>query len=226
MNNTVDSKCAIMRAAFRQFEKKGYYQTGIRDIAVDANVSTGLVNHHFESKKKLATQVIAFFWSRADEWTEHHIDPKEDPVLYDAVATRWMNRQMMGEKYRRFYMDSLREDIFFDSLTRSTNSAVIAFRKKHFSVPDQDLVLLYGSILPYEVEKALILKKSEQMFQNISYEDIPFYICLTAFEKIVPEAEIKKADEQARAIVDAHVDELYRDITDEEILEFIAQRNI
>lgn len=226
MNNNIDNKCAIMRAAFRLFAQNGYCRTGIRDIAFDAKVSVGLVNHHFGSKKNLAIQLVSFFWRRADMWATKYVNPQKAPVLYDAVSTRGMNRQMMEWEYRAFYIESLHEDIFFDSLTRSTNDAVVSFRKERFSVPDPDLVLLYGRILPYEVEKTLILKKESGLFQNIAYDDIPFYICLTAFEKIIAKEEIVLADKQARIITDEHIGDLYRDITDDDILMFITQEKL
>lgn len=224
MNNNIENKCAILRAAIRLVEK-GYTQTGIRDIAVEAGVSTGLVNHHFESKKKLAMQVLTFFWERADNWADQYADAAKEPVLYDAIATRGMNIQMMNWRYRAFYIDSLRENIFFDALTSKSNSLVDQFRRKMLVAPDPDFATLYGSILPYEVEKALILKKEEGMFQATSYEDIPLYICITAFQKIVPQEEVVAADAKAREIVAEHGEELFCDITDEEIKDFIIRRS-
>lgn len=224
MNNNIENKCAILRAAIEQFVQNGYLQTGIRDIAVGAGVSTGLVNHHFESKKHLAMQVLMFFWTRTDNWGARLVDPTKDPVLYDAVATRGMNCQMMAARYRRFYMESLHENIFFDAVTRSTTNPVIEYRKRMFSGPDPDFVLLYGSVLPYEVEKTLILKKEEGLFQNVSYDEIPSYIFYTAFEKIHSREELEEVDRKARVIVAANIDKLHEDISDEEIRDFIIRK--
>ena len=55
MNSTISK---IMYSAWQQFEKFGYSKTTMRQISEGANVSPGLINHHFISKENIAAQVL------------------------------------------------------------------------------------------------------------------------------------------------------------------------
>lgn len=220
MSNLSISKAAIMQSAWRNFLKKGYYQAGIREIAADAGVSLGLVNHYFKSKKNLAAHIVTFLWNEARDWGLQYV-PQEDVVLLDAVVTRGMNRLMLSELLHDFYITSLQEDVFFDSLTAQTSRTLAPLHASGFrDVPDRDLIYLYTKILPYETEKALILKKEKGMFQNIPYEDIPYYVCLEALRRIVPPEEIRCADQQGREIVAAHFSELLNSPWEQDLAAF------
>ena len=215
------TRCRIIKAAINQFSENGYYKTGIRDIANEANVGLGLVNHYFVSKKMLASEVFAIMWKSTTAWTKTYVDVETDPVLYDAVATRAMNYTMLSSKFRSFYIDSLREDIFYQALSVRWVEKLDDFRKDKFNVSDPDLVHLYSRILPYELEKTIILQKQEGFYQNLPYEDIPFYIFLTAFERILPREEIENFDRKSREIVDEHFAEYTMEVAEEEIVEHL-----
>ncbi|MFO1032953.1 MAG: TetR family transcriptional regulator [Hyphomicrobiales bacterium] len=50
----------LIDATMRVLARKGYSQTTLSDVAVEAGVSHGLVNFHFESKEKLLTATLLF----------------------------------------------------------------------------------------------------------------------------------------------------------------------
>lgn len=210
MSSIKSSKAAIMLAALKVFSAKGYCEAGMRDIAAEAEVSLGLANHHFGSKKKLAAHIITFFWREVRSWGMQYASPTEEVVLLDAVVTRGVNRLMLSDRLRRFYIDSLQENVFFDSLSAQKGGPLEQLHMKSFQdVQDRDLIFLYTKILPYETEKALILKKEKEgMFQNIPYEDIPFYICTEALKRVVSADEIRAADSRGRELVAEHFPEL------------------
>ena len=47
----------ILQVAKKLFVEKGYFNTSMRDIAKTAQVSTGAVYHHFESKEEIAGEI-------------------------------------------------------------------------------------------------------------------------------------------------------------------------
>jgi len=58
----------IFEAALRSFNKSGYYQTSIEQIASEAGLSKGGIYHHFKSKKDL---VIQLFRNRVNSYFDY-----------------------------------------------------------------------------------------------------------------------------------------------------------
>jgi len=58
----------IFEAALRSFNKSGYYQTSIDQIATEAGLSKGGIYHHFKSKKDL---VIQLFRNRVNSYFDY-----------------------------------------------------------------------------------------------------------------------------------------------------------
>lgn len=222
MNSQQISMCEIMKTALKLFAQNGYTKTGIRQIADGAGVSLGLINHYFISKKNLGSQALGLFWNHVTKQAECYVDLEEDPLLFDAVVTRGLNQFMLGGTFRRFYLDSLTEDIFFDDLSTRPNRTLDLLRT-HYAFPqDRDLLLLYNRYVPYNIEKTLILKKEEGMFASIPYEDIPYHICLSALERFVPKEEISRADQAGREIVPRLLADLPEMPSEELIQSYIA----
>lgn len=51
------TKLVILNTAKKLFVEKGYFNTSIRDIAKEADLSTGAVYHHFGSKEEIASVI-------------------------------------------------------------------------------------------------------------------------------------------------------------------------
>ncbi len=49
----------ILETAKRLFVERGYFNTSMRDIALESGVSTGAVYHHFESKEEIAGEIYS-----------------------------------------------------------------------------------------------------------------------------------------------------------------------
>lgn len=106
----------ILEAARRVFEKKGFHNTKIEDIAKHANIAHGTVYRYFPSKAALATEIIGhlgasrFLESLKDNATLHN--PEK---LLEAVAKRYYGH--MGERIPLIRFN-LSEAIFHADLGR------------------------------------------------------------------------------------------------------------
>lgn len=56
----VETRNKLMNAAFAMYSKKGYYQTTVDEIAVEAGVSTGIAYRYFKNKKDLLLCTINY----------------------------------------------------------------------------------------------------------------------------------------------------------------------
>ena len=51
-------KSQIIDAAIKMFSEKGFYQTGMRDIAKEADVAIGTIYHHFQKKDNILIYIL------------------------------------------------------------------------------------------------------------------------------------------------------------------------
>ncbi len=190
----------IMKSALEAFAELGYTATGIRDIAQRAGVSLGLINHYFGSKRNLGAKALGLMWAHVTIAAQRLVTVEDDPLLFEAVTIRALNTLLLRGKLRQFYLDSLKEDIFFDGLSVIPDESLALRVKKYNCTEPTDVILLYSRYIPYTVEKTLVLKKEEGMFSTVPYEDIPLLICQSAMSRYIPEDEIIKSDIKSRAI--------------------------
>ena len=53
-----ETKADILRAATELIARKGYGQTGVREIAAEAGVSISMINYHFGSKQGILKEIV------------------------------------------------------------------------------------------------------------------------------------------------------------------------
>lgn len=58
-DNITDRRELILDTALRLFTDRGYFNTSVRDIHKEANVSTGSIYHHFGTKEAIAKALLA-----------------------------------------------------------------------------------------------------------------------------------------------------------------------
>jgi AcrR family transcriptional regulator len=63
----IESKDRIIKSALKLFSSKGFFNTSIREIAKEANVSDGLLYNYFKSKESLAIAVMRSAFDTIDE---------------------------------------------------------------------------------------------------------------------------------------------------------------
>ncbi|UTE78874.1 TetR/AcrR family transcriptional regulator [Rossellomorea sp. KS-H15a] len=73
-------KETIIRLALEQFKEKGYEGVNIKDLAKEANMTTGVIYHHFGSKAQLYTVIRHDVEQRIIDRMEGAADTVIDPV--------------------------------------------------------------------------------------------------------------------------------------------------
>ncbi len=192
----------IFISAMNLFQENGYSNTNVRQIAERANLSLGLVNHYFESKRNLGYLVLKALISYVvKQTTEHLKDQPDDLLLLDAVETRAVNYYLSRGPFRQFYLDTLEEDIFFHYLENLSSCVLEKFQKVYGFSISRDMALLYGRYVPYMIEKTLVLKKTQGLFTSISDDDVPYHIFSSTYSRYIPQDVLLTADNNAREIV-------------------------
>lgn len=196
--STVDE---IFLASMDLFRENGYNSTNIRQISKQAGVSLGLVNHYFGSKQALGYTVLETLIRYVIIHAEEVLGPEpRDLLLVDAVETRAVNQFLSQGPFRKFYLDVLREDIFFTYVEQRPEFLLEKLQNTyHFSV-SRDIALLYSRYIPFMVEKTLELKKEEGLFQSISYDEIPYLIFISSYTGRVPQEVLDDCDRKARVL--------------------------
>lgn len=82
-----DARSAILDAALALFADKGFHGTTMREIAVKAGISQGLLHHHFGSKEGLWKAVGDRTSKEFLDYVSNVIDPARPPAIPDAIAT-------------------------------------------------------------------------------------------------------------------------------------------
>lgn len=86
-------KGRLIRVAMRLFAERGVDGVTVRDIAAEAEVSVGLINHHFGSKEGLREAVDQYFLSQFEEAvTVNPIDPKLAEERGSDAVVEWTER--------------------------------------------------------------------------------------------------------------------------------------
>lgn len=191
----------IFLTAMDLFQTQGYSKTNIRQIAEQAGVSLGLVNHYFGSKRQLGYLVletlIRYVIRRSDVVAA---EQKQDLLFYDAAETRAVNLYLSRGPFRLFYLDTLEEDIFFNYLEQLPSFLLEQLQTTYNFTISRDMALLYCRYIPYMVEKTLVLKKAQGLFSGISEDDIPYQIFASTYSGRIPQEELSRADAWSREV--------------------------
>lgn len=190
----------IFLASHELFRSQGYENTTIRQISERANVSLGLTNHFFHSKTELAGYVLDMLSSYTRSCCDRISPCFDDPLLRTTLYTTVNTLYMINGKYRRFYVDCLKYDLFFRMLEKAPNITLYQLAGSHGFPVNDDLFLLYGKYVPYNYEKTLILNKESGMFPTISYEDVPDYIIISKFEHFLERSILDEALAKAHGL--------------------------
>lgn len=104
-----NGKQRLVRVAMQMFAEKGFDGITVRDIAAAANVSVGLINHHFGSKEGLREAVDQHFLSQFEEIlqddylvTENAYDRSLDVVTERTEG--WIDRHFEDWDLSKAYM--------------------------------------------------------------------------------------------------------------------------
>lgn len=192
---------SIFRASHALFLSQGYDAATIRQISTQAQVSLGLTNHFFRSKQELAAQTLDMILAYTGFLCDLSCsDP--DPLLRAALNTRVSMLYLYGGPYRSFYLETLKQDVWFHKLEKAPNRCLYQLASLYDFPVDDDLFLLYGTYVPYHYEKTLMLNKEQGLFSTIAHEDIPDYVSISMFEHFLDQELLNGALTRSRRLAD------------------------
>lgn len=220
MNKREQGIYTIMCAALALFREHGYRETSVRQIAERAGVSLGMVNHYFGSKEMLGACILSLLDTYAMGSLQGRLAFSDDPILYDLVSVRVLYEYISTRGYWNFYLDSLRDDFFFNHLSSHPPVLIDELKRIYRFEASQDDILLYSRYLPYMMEKTVILKKAEGLFPTIPYDEVPYLICQTAMSHFIPEGDIRMRDAESKRLAHACVGTLGQQPPEAMVLDF------
>ena len=101
-------KMKLIKVAMAMFAERGFDGVTVRDLAAEASVSVGLINHHFGSKEGLREAVDRYFISQFEEILEEPRPRSEADVRgLDAVVDwteDWISRHIGDWDVSKAYM--------------------------------------------------------------------------------------------------------------------------
>lgn len=176
-------KDRILEVATKLFSEQGYEKTSINDICIKANVSKGLIYHHFKSKENIIKKIYSSATKEMlsmNKELNSNIEPSLQLVnLIDVIFTQLENDKlffqlnlnlMFQPSTRKLLKKQIKEraDILFDSVKKIFdrisiyNSTVLSFV---FISEIDGVALNYLSVFEDypldEVKKQLINKYKE-----------------------------------------------------------------
>lgn len=90
MNKSDATKAHIMRSAIRQFTLLGYEGAGIRAIATDAGVNTGLIRYHFGTKADLYRDTLAYVSEQYNAVCSAALDEARSSGNAEEIIYAWL----------------------------------------------------------------------------------------------------------------------------------------
>lgn len=105
---TANGKARLIKVAMRMFADKGYDGITVRDISAAADVSVGLINHHFGSKEGLREAVDKYFIEQFEEvlFEQRPAAASEEEGLAQTVefTENWIDRHIEDWDLTKAYM--------------------------------------------------------------------------------------------------------------------------
>jgi AcrR family transcriptional regulator len=103
-----NGKLRLIKVAMRMFADKGYDGITVRDISAAADVSVGLINHHFGSKEGLREAVDRYFIEQFEEvlFEQRPVPTSADEGIAQSVefTENWINRHIDDWDLTKAYM--------------------------------------------------------------------------------------------------------------------------
>ncbi len=82
LDNTIDRRTQILRAAMVCFAKQGFHQATMHDISAEAGISVGLIYRYFENKESVISAMADEHKAEVNQWLER---ARQAPTLVEAL---------------------------------------------------------------------------------------------------------------------------------------------
>ncbi|WP_207726837.1 TetR/AcrR family transcriptional regulator [Anaerosolibacter carboniphilus] len=129
MNQKVNKKHEILKASMKIFALKGYHNTKIEDIAIEAGIGKGTVYQYFESKIQLFEEMVLYYIESYKEEIVEIIDENislEEKLL--KVANK--NSKHVAEHFDMAEKIDVRENI----ISNEMKSKMLRKKEEIFSI--------------------------------------------------------------------------------------------
>ncbi len=164
-NNKQSSKYyTIMQYAGRLFLEQGYCATSMRQIAGDLGISLGLISYHFKSKSELAKAILAGQLQAETAIVHDYVNQDQHPILFSGAITKLQYTIMSSPKFLAFYLDVLREDVYFEMIIESGIDTYRKINTKYNLGFSDDYLILYGNFIASSIERTLMLYARQNPF--------------------------------------------------------------
>jgi AcrR family transcriptional regulator len=97
------TRAALLEGARTVFQRDGYVEARIVDIAAEAGVATGSFYTHFNSKEEI---LLAVFGAVADEMMAMHVPAEGGPAPIDSYADPWQRLEAGNRSYLTTYQSN------------------------------------------------------------------------------------------------------------------------
>ena len=102
------TRIRILEAAAYEFQKNGFAQTRISDIAKRAKTQAGSIYYHFESRDKIVFEVLRIANAKTFEWVQERLDRlPPDASAKDRIAAAIQGHLALvlsGDRFTRAHM--------------------------------------------------------------------------------------------------------------------------
>ncbi|MEL3971690.1 TetR/AcrR family transcriptional regulator [Rossellomorea oryzaecorticis] len=161
LNNEV-AKGELLRSASKLFSTKGFEETSLREIAMDANVNMALIKYHYGSKLDLWKAVILKLSEEVLEINDFDLDVVQEPSDMRKLLGELFDRMVdMTFEHREFSLFVMNESIqkgerfdhLFEQLIRPFHEQSYPFILKGIEMgvladqdPEELIVMLLSSV--------------------------------------------------------------------------------
>ncbi|MDR1800332.1 MAG: TetR/AcrR family transcriptional regulator [Lachnospiraceae bacterium] len=159
-------KVRIISTAARLFIEQGYESTGMRQIAKEAEVSLSLANYHFGSKRNIAMLLVRAHLRAVQAIVYSEIP--DDERLRAATLLRLNYELMNREHLRKFYQDTLLNDIYMEAVSTGN----VPYDEQNALSKSEKHWILSDGYIPVSIERALVICP----FSDSIGESVPDYI--------------------------------------------------
>jgi AcrR family transcriptional regulator len=195
---SAETRERILKAAGRLFEERGYYETGMGDIAEEAEIGRASMYYHFPDKESIARDLFDTFADRIIAEAESAVAEDGDLLLRILIEYILLFRDIaLNPKTKAVYYDLvIYADYDAENITRLRHTA---FRHA------KQIAATYGAKLSDERLSAMIITGdafAKAMFKGImngvigfSLEEATDYFCRHCLlpDIPVPEEEYRRA---------------------------------
>ncbi|SFM26160.1 transcriptional regulator, TetR family [Gracilibacillus orientalis] len=156
------AKMELLNSATKLFSTKGFEETSLREIALDADVNMALVQYHFGSKLNLWKGVITKLSEKVLEVNEFTVEEVDDDANMRALLVELFDRMVdMSFQHREFSLFIINEtvqqgerfDHLFDKLIKPYHDQSYPFIVKGIELgiledqhPEELIIMLLSSV--------------------------------------------------------------------------------